>query len=148
MALSDSVAIYTAASNLDAHFVRDRLVATGIEAFVVEDVSQVGTFVGGLIPGLHKPQVWVDRANVGRAEPIVIDFDESTARLAEGHIGTHDAAQPINVVCEECDQLATFPAAQRGSVQQCPHCGDYVDVGETDQAGDWCDAAEDSDEME
>ena len=36
-----------------------------VEAYVTEDVSQVGTWVGGLIPEIHKPQV--DRARGHRA---------------------------------------------------------------------------------
>ena len=35
----------------------------------------------------------------------------------------------IEVVCDECGQRSAFPAAQGGSVQQCRHCGAYVDVG-------------------
>ncbi len=30
--------------------------------------------------------------------------------------------------CEECGREVTFPAARRGSVETCPHCGEYIDV--------------------
>jgi hypothetical protein len=34
----------------------------------------------------------------------------------------------FQVVCEECEQTITFPASAHGSVQDCPHCGAYVDA--------------------
>jgi hypothetical protein len=36
----------------------------------------------------------------------------------------------VEAVCEECGKVATFPTAQRGSVQECPHCRAFIDVGE------------------
>jgi hypothetical protein len=41
---------------------------------------------------------------------------------------------PVEVVCEECDKTSTFPAEERGSVQNCPHCGAYLDVEPADEA--------------
>lgn len=139
MALRDPIAIYNAASNQDALFVRDALIAAGVEAFVVEDVSQVGTWVGGLIPGIHKPQVWVDRTDAELAAPVLTSFEEHAARL-RGGIAEGVAEPPIEAVCEECDGRATFPAIQRGSVQQCPHCGAFLDVGESDLPEGWTEA--------
>jgi len=34
----------------------------------------------------------------------------------------------IETVCEECGKASRFPFAQRGSVQTCPHCRQYLDV--------------------
>ena len=53
MALRDRVAVYNAANNIEALFVRDGLIAAGVEAFVIEDLSIVGGWVGGLIPEIH-----------------------------------------------------------------------------------------------
>ncbi|HEV3025768.1 MAG TPA: hypothetical protein VGX76_25015, partial [Pirellulales bacterium] len=63
MALQDPVAVYYAATNAEAQVVRSLLVDAGIEAFAVDDVSVGGTWTLGLIPEIHKPQVWVDRRN-------------------------------------------------------------------------------------
>jgi hypothetical protein len=30
----------------------------------------------------------------------------------------------------------------KGSVQNCPHCGEYMDVGADDKPGEWADAGE------
>lgn len=69
MALRDPAAAYNAANNIEALFLRDRLIEAGIEAFVIEDVSQVGAWIGGLVPEIHKPQVFVERADLERATP-------------------------------------------------------------------------------
>jgi hypothetical protein len=139
MALHDPVAIYTAASNLEASLVRDGLIEAEIEAFVVEDVSQAGVWMGGLVPGIHKPQVWVDRADVARAKPVLLTFEQRAAERRDGSAASAAAASPIEVVCEECRSPASFPASMRGSVQECPECGAYIDV-ETDEPSEpWTD---------
>jgi hypothetical protein len=138
MALRDPVAVYNAANNVEAHLVQNALLAAGVEAFVTEDVSQVGTWMFGLLPEIHKPQVWVERADTDRAKPVLEDFERHAAERREA-----DAAEealtgpPVEVVCEECGQRTTFPPRHRGSVQQCRHCGAYVDVGGAEDSEDW-----------
>ena len=36
----------------------------------------------------------------------------------------------IEAVCEECVVVMRFPFEQRGTVQTCPHCRQYIDVPE------------------
>jgi Putative prokaryotic signal transducing protein len=145
MALRDPVAVYNAASNMEAHFVREALTAAGIEAFVIEDVSQVGTWAFGLIPEIHKPQVWVERADIARAKPVLEDYERRTAELRAADAAA-DAGPDIEAVCEECGGRSTFPAAVRGTVQTCRHCGEYLDVGGEEEA-DWqADAGEEREE--
>jgi hypothetical protein len=137
MALRDPVAVYNAANNVEAHLVRDALLASGIEAHVTEDVSQIGTWVGGLIPEMHKPQVWVERTDIDRAKPVLDEFERRSAELRDtGPEGIEDA-DPIEVVCDECGGRASFPAAQRGSVQVCSQCGAYLDVGDEEPPDGW-----------
>lgn len=145
MGFRDPVAIYDAASNLEAALVRDGLIAAGIEAFLVEDVSQAGAWVGGLMPGIHKPQVWVDRADVARATPVLVAFEERAALSRDGNAASA-TEPPIEAVCEGCDSRALFPATQRGTVQECPNCGEYVDVGDSELPEDWTDADDDPNE--
>jgi hypothetical protein len=138
MALRDPVAVYNAANNLEAHFIRNALLSSGIDAFVTEDVSQVGTWVFGLIPEIHKPQVWVERTDIERAKPILEDYERRCAqrRNADTDAATEEGS-PIEVACEACGRHTTFSASQRGSVQQCPNCGAYVDVGEDELPEGW-----------
>jgi hypothetical protein len=50
MALQNPVAVYNASSNVEAQLLRSLLAESGIEAFAIDDVSQVGTWVFGLLP--------------------------------------------------------------------------------------------------
>jgi hypothetical protein len=129
MALRDPLAVYNAANNFEAHLVRNALEGNGIQAFVTEDVSQVGVWLLGLLPEIHKPQVWIERSDIDRAVPILAEYE----RDANAH---GDEAQdaspgpPIEAACEECGQVNSYPAVHRGSVQRCRQCGGYVDVGD------------------
>jgi hypothetical protein len=141
MALRDPVAVYNAANNVEAHSVRNALAHAGLEAFVTEDISQVGTWMFGLIPEIHKPQVWVERADIERAKPILDDYERRAAELRESSSPEEAPAGPaIDVLCEECGQCSSFPAAQRGSVQQCKHCGAYVDVETETSSEEWAES--------
>lgn len=139
MALRDPVAVYNAADNAELYLVQNALAESGIEAFVTEENSQAGASLPGLIPEQHMPQVWVERIDVERAWPILEAFEKRQAGLQPAPVGS---SEDILVECEECQKQATFPAAQRGSVQQCPHCGGFVDVGEAESIDEWEAAAE------
>jgi hypothetical protein len=125
VALRDPVAIYNAANNMEANHLCNVLVDAGIEAYLTEDISVVGQWVGGFIPEIHKPQVWVDRADVERLKPIL---DEYERRKVEVQGAAPAGSDLVTTECEECGKPATFPAALRGTVQSCPHCHAYLDV--------------------
>lgn len=131
MALRDPIAVYHAANNMEAHLVRNALLAAGIEAHVTEDISRAGTWIGGEFSQIHHPEVWVDQTDVERAKPVVEDLERRAAER-QSAADDSDAGPPIDAVCEECGEQSSFSAAQRGSVQQCPHCDAYVDVEEAD----------------
>ncbi|MCK4660335.1 MAG: DUF2007 domain-containing protein [Phycisphaerae bacterium] len=70
-------------------------------------------------------------------EVCVMDPDEAERAIAllrdhykpEGRAGqSEDDSRTIEAVCEECGKTASFPYAQRGAVQHCPHCGAHMDV--------------------
>jgi len=126
MALRDPFAAYNAANNLEAHLVCNLLNDAGIESFVIEDLSQVGVWLGGLIPEIHKPQVWIERADIEKVKPLLEEYERRGAERQREQAN----APPIEVVCEECGKRSSFPATQEGSLQDCPHCGASVDVGE------------------
>jgi hypothetical protein len=134
MALKDPIAIFTASSNIRAHALCHVLEQSGIEAHVAEDYSLVGLWVGGTIPGIHSPKVWVDRADAERAAAI-IQQDELRQRELQSNPQAHGEVVQVQSLCDECGKVASFPAVQRGSVQECPHCGAYLDVVE-DHDGD------------
>jgi hypothetical protein len=39
---------------------------------------------------------------------------------------------PIQVECEECRKVSTFPPSLKGTTQNCPECNAFLDVGEVD----------------
>jgi hypothetical protein len=130
MALRDPFAAYNAGSNVEAHMVCGLLQDAGIEATVIEDVSQVGVWVGGTVAEIHKPQVWIERDDIERARPILTDYERRNAERRAAERGEGEAGPPIEVVCEECGKRSEFPAAQKGTVKNCPHCRAYIDVGD------------------
>jgi hypothetical protein len=103
MTLRDPVPVFDADTNLEAQLVRTLLVNAGIEAFVVEDVSYVGTFPLGTLPGINKPQVWVERDNVEKAFEFLDDYE----RRSEEH-GDAETQEPY-----------------------CYHCGEIVKTGDS-----------------
>jgi len=120
MALRDPVPVYNAANNIEAHLVQNALLSSGVEAFVTETFWEYKRV---------QPQVWVERTDIERAKPILEEYERRS--MARRDADTSDPAQaglPIVVACRACGQRTTFSSLQRESVQECPHCGAYVDV--------------------
>jgi len=147
MALEDPVAVYNATSNIEAHLVKMWLFDAGIEAFVLEDLSTAGLWMFGTLPEIHKPQVWINKADQERAQPILDQYEQDVAERNRANEQTRsDTGPPIEVVCDECDKTSLFPASQRGTIQDCPACGAFVDVGEIDEDDPFWLEAEEPDE--
>lgn len=143
MPLSDPIAAYNAQSNTDAHLVQQFLEGQGIESSVTEDNSLVGQWTFGLLPEIHKPQVWVSRADAERVAELLTLFEER--RRERNAVDPPPGTAAIEVRCEDCGRTTTFAGNLQGSVQDCPHCGAFVDVGDVD----WPEAAwENSDELD
>lgn len=150
MALQDPVAIFTASSNTRAQLLCHMLMDSGVEAYVTEDFSLVGLWMGGTLPGIHNPKIWVDRADADRAAAILKAQEQREMELksepSAGPVAT--VTDVIGAVCEECGRSIYFPAAQKGSVQNCPHCNAYVDVGEEETTDEWGEDSADKQEEE
>jgi hypothetical protein len=127
MPMRDPVAVYNAASNLEAHLICNALVQSDIEAMVVEDTSVVGVWFGGVMPEIHKPQIWIERGDLDQAKRVIEEYELRVAAQRDALA----AGEPVFVVCEECGKQASYPPTQRGTVQDCPHCAAYVDVDDT-----------------
>jgi Putative prokaryotic signal transducing protein len=140
MALRDPIAVYNAANNVEAEFLRNLLVENGIEAFVTEDVSYVGTWWFGPLPEIYKPQVWIEKTDAERAAPILKDYDRRQAQRQDDASDDSWDDELIEVACEACGKSSLYPPSRRGRIEQCSHCGAYVDVGaedwETEAEGD------------
>jgi hypothetical protein len=75
MPLRDPVAVYNAANNVEANLVKMALINSGVQVYVTEDVPQVGVWALGLLPEINKPQVWVDKADIELARPVLEDYE-------------------------------------------------------------------------
>lgn len=134
MPIKDPIVAYVAASNMEAHLLKSVLINAQIDAAVEEDVSQVGVWMLGIASQLHRPKVWVERAALDRAKQILAAYEDETAARRSADASTADL---IDVKCEDCGVTSQFAAAQRGTVQSCPKCLSYVDVGDDDPEFDW-----------
>jgi hypothetical protein len=79
-------------------------------------------------------EVWVkDLGRVAEAQALLEAHGEALAAQASRR---REGDADIEVVCEECGETNTFPAADSGKVQSCRHCGGFIDVpGEEDDLG-------------
>jgi hypothetical protein len=135
MELHDPVVVYTAADNAEAAHVCQMLTDAGIEAyFMADDPTTAGTALG-LMPQIHKPRVWVDRQDVERAQPLLLEHERRVQERREGR--DQREGEPVVVTCDRCGERAAFPPEQRGTVQSCPSCGGYLDVGEEGHPEGW-----------
>jgi hypothetical protein len=131
MGLVDPVKIYAAESNMQAQMICRLLQAQGIEAFAGQDVSPAGAWIGGTIPGVFDAGVFVSRADADRAYELMREHERGQAERAGA------GGAEIEATCEDCGKTSGFPAAQRGTVQSCPHCGAWMDVGDVEFPDGW-----------
>ena len=137
MAFREPFAAYNAASNIEAHLVCGALLEAGVEAKVVEDVSQIGTWMGGSVPELHKPQVWIEKADIPRAKPVLDAYEERESQRRAAELKKSASGEWIVVRCEDCGRETNFTAQLAGTVQNCPHCRAFLDVAQDEDDEDW-----------
>ena len=133
------MAVYTAGTNLEAHVIANMLNDNGVPAFAVEDQSGATLWMFGTIGQIHRPKIWVDKSAATEARQLILDFEERRRERKNRGPGTEE----IPVQCEKCGQTTMFPDTQNGTVQNCPSCDAYVDVGSLDwdeDFGEPCDS--------
>jgi hypothetical protein len=113
-----------------AHAVVAHLGSHDIEAQVMNEMT-MGGFEGltAWLPGkasLRGLEVWVvNPDDAEHARRIIAENDEELKRAQSSRARR---TEPVSAICEECGQSATFPPSEQGTVQDCPHCGKYMDV--------------------
>lgn len=120
----DMICVYHAADMGQADIIVAWLRERGIEA-CVKDAFAAATLPTSLIIAPRGIEVCV-------MDP---DQAERAALMLRGHFaatererGPEQTEQTIEATCEECGESAEFPFAERGTVQTCPHCREYIDV--------------------
>ena len=104
------------------------IAATGAEAENVEAWLIANDIPAQVINRISVSEVWViDPEQAPRAIQLLNDQElQRLTRTAARQV----MGSPLHVVCEECGTVTTFPPEQAGTVQNCPHCGAYVDVSD------------------
>jgi hypothetical protein len=123
------VEVYRARSALQATLLIQALAKVGIEARIDGQFSHSAAESIGRMSWEYAPRILVRAEDAEDARHVLLGLEElERRRMAQDEHCTTVVA----VVCEECQQEATFPETQHGSVQDCPHCGAYVDVGDVE----------------
>lgn len=132
MALQDPVAAYNAANPYEATLLCQALQAEEIEAHVIDEETQAGVWLGGLVPEPNKTQIWINRSDIDRARLFFADYERRAVELSQADSPSVASGAPlISVICDECGKTSQFSENLRGSVQTCESCGAYLDVGES-----------------
>ncbi len=105
----------------------------------VMNPETLGGFVG-LTPlsstgiSSHGIEVWIHNlADAEYARNLIAqreDVLKEKAARAKTRLGT------VKAECDECGKTSEFPASEAGSVQDCPHCGEYMDVPDLEDEAD------------
>src|SRR5262245_66218929 len=91
-----------------------------IAAQLVNPVNLAGQELGSA----NGIEVWVnDFADAERAMEVIARHREVLKEKAE-------RTYIVKVECYVCGKVCEFPAADAGTVQTCPHCGEYLEVPE------------------
>jgi len=131
----DSRCVYVVSSLNAGDIVVAWLSGHGILARVMGAAALQG--VPGWIPfyefGTRDVEVWVlDDEQAPAARKLLAEqSDELKLRL--GTLGQPDP--PIQVICGGCGHANVYPAVERGRVESCARCGDFLDVGKSDEEG-------------
>jgi len=134
----DQRCVFVADYHHEAALVIGLLAEEGIEATVVNDATLGGIEgVVGIVPraGIKGLEVWVnDLAQATRAREVVAQrAEEVKAKRAARAARTGS----VDVQCPACRKISPFPASEQGTVQECPQCGEYLDVPEPEESVVW-----------
>ena len=120
----DMICVYRAADLGEADIVAAWLAEQGITVHV-KDRFAAGTMQTSLIVAPKGIEICVVDPRVAeQARALVREpLERRKKKTDETAVGC-----VVEAVCEECGRTSRFPFAQRGSVQTCPHCRQYIDV--------------------
>jgi len=126
----DPRCVFVAHKMSEAVVVASALNQQGFPAQVMDEAT-LGGLAGltGWVPGVSITgvEVWVlDLDRVRDAVAFLAEAEATRAAVAD------EPGEPLVVDCDECGAKLTFPAQMRGTCQDCPECGAFVDVGMED----------------
>jgi hypothetical protein len=107
----------------------------GIAADVMNELTW-GGFEGltALVPGklsLRGLEVWVKNSDdAERARQLMAAYAQE---IAEQRAQRASREGNVEAICEDCGSASPFPAAEQGTIQNCPKCGAMLDVPDPDE---------------
>jgi hypothetical protein len=107
-------------------FVVDRMSKAEVIVFLLgENKIAAQVMKAEEVPGAdNRIEIWVnDIADAERARELIAQRQEA---LREKAARTHT----VKAECYACGKVGEFPVAEAGTVQACPHCGEYLEVPE------------------
>jgi hypothetical protein len=118
--------VYRAVDVVEADIVTAWLADQGINAHVTNRNPAMNLYVPSVVSPRGIEVCVVDSQQAERAEALVREhLEHRKQKTNEPAMG-----RTIEAVCEECGKATQFPFEQRGTVQTCPHCRQYLDVPE------------------
>lgn len=129
----DKRCVFVADTQASAQGISHWLESCGIENFLM-DKTTLGMSNGVSFttnnPAADGWQVWVkDHEKIDEAISLLDERQHLKAKRAD--LG------PVESRCESCGTVSEFAGEQRGSIQDCPQCGRYMDVGGLDDEYEW-----------
>ena len=132
------VEVYRAKNGAEAHRFVMALDEAGIKAEIQGKIfhpaaATADSLISENSAWWDAPRILVFEEDAESAKRILLELEERArhdAREAE-------TSAPIDVTCEDCGNSFAFPSNQRGTVQVCPQCGAYLDVGDEDLPDGW-----------
>ncbi len=140
MSRKDPRSVFTSDSHDVAEFITEWLQRQGIDAELVAHLkeSSDGT---GLTPFSDSQttshlEVFVNNVDdVEVVKKLILENKEKILQEAERK--NDPPPELITFACDHCNEAAVYPGTMQGTVQECPHCGEYLDVPGGEDEYDW-----------
>ena len=121
-----------------ADVISSLLTSHGIPAQVMNQAT-----LGGLLgltwlssKGVSSVGIEVWAINPDQVEAARALLDQHTDLLQQKAIRLEQLG-PVEATCEECGHKAIFPGKERGTIQECPKCREYIDVPNPGYDSEW-----------
>lgn len=141
MIARNSKCVYVANTVDTAQQVAAWLSEAGVPAEVTDhrELGDAESLTGIMHDDPRQVEVWVVNVEqITEAQSLLVAMaDELESKIQVMTVPTGN----VTAVCEECGKSSEFPAAERGTVQTCPHCHKWIDIPAPDDDWDVGDSA-------
>lgn len=139
MSASDPNCVFVTSNTEAADIIVDWLRSQGVQAEVQTHIKESdGVMMTPFANSDTSNHLEIHIADVDRAEEIR-ELILSRKDDLLSHAESVDKAPPEDMVveCEACGKSSVYPGEMQGTVQECQHCGSYLDVPGGEDEFDW-----------